>query len=133
MPTTKLTDSFLRGVDRPPSSFIRYWDTDIKGFVAHVQKTTTTLYYDRNNQRHLIGRFPTVTMPQARETAPSRSVTGHIVCWDHDHVPGTLHSLRHTFATVSVLSIQSYQTMLQLKSRQVSAKLRRAIISPNKY
>ena len=33
---------------------------------------------------------------------PSRSVTGHIVCWDHDHVPGTLHSLRHTFATVGV-------------------------------
>ncbi len=33
---------------------------------------------------------------------PSRSETGHIVCWDHDHVPGTLHSLRHTFATVAV-------------------------------
>ncbi len=69
MPTTKLTDNFLRGVERPSSGAIRHWDTDIKGFVAHVQKTTTTLYYDRNNQRHLIGRFPTVTMPQARETA----------------------------------------------------------------
>jgi integrase len=48
---------------------MRLWDTEIGGFVAHVQKTTTTLYYDRNNQRHLIGRFPTVTMPQAREAA----------------------------------------------------------------
>lgn len=35
---------------------------------------------------------------------PSRSVTGHIVCWDHDHVLGTLHSLLHTFATVALRS-----------------------------
>jgi integrase len=33
---------------------------------------------------------------------PSYSKTGHIVCWEHKHVPGTLHSLRHTFATVGV-------------------------------
>jgi integrase len=33
---------------------------------------------------------------------PSHSKSGHIVAWDHDHVPGTLHSLRHTFATVAV-------------------------------
>jgi integrase len=33
---------------------------------------------------------------------PASSKSGHIVAWDHDHVPGTLHSLRHTFATVAV-------------------------------
>jgi len=55
--------------ERPHRGVLRFWDTEIKGFVAHVQKTTTTLYYDRNNQRHLIGRYPTVSMPQARETA----------------------------------------------------------------
>ena len=33
---------------------------------------------------------------------PSFSKSGHIECWDHDSVPGTLHSLRHTFATVGV-------------------------------
>jgi hypothetical protein len=69
MPTMKLTDAFLRKVERPEKGVMRLWDTEIGGFVAHVQKTTTTLYYDRNNQRHLIGRFPTVTMPQAREAA----------------------------------------------------------------
>jgi integrase len=69
MPATKLTDNFLRAVNRPLAGTARYWDTDIKGFVAHVQKTTTTLYYDRNNRRHLIGRFPTVTLPKARDTA----------------------------------------------------------------
>jgi len=69
MPTHKLTDALLRKAERPTEGVLRFWDTEIKGFVAHVQKTTTTLYYDRNNQRHLIGRYPTVTMPQARETA----------------------------------------------------------------
>lgn len=69
MPTQKLTDTLLRKIERPTEGVLRFWDTEIKGFVAHVQKTTTTLYYDRNNQRHLIGRYPTVTMPQARETA----------------------------------------------------------------
>ena len=33
---------------------------------------------------------------------PPYGKTGHIVCWDHKHVPGTFHSLRHTFATVAV-------------------------------
>jgi integrase len=33
---------------------------------------------------------------------PSYGESGHIVCWNHGHVPGTLHSLRHTFATVGV-------------------------------
>ncbi len=59
----------MRKVERPQQGVLRFWDTDVKGFVAHVQRTTTTLYYDRNNQRHLIGRFPTVSMPQAREAA----------------------------------------------------------------
>jgi hypothetical protein len=69
MPSTKLTDAFLRKAKRPESGVVRYWDTDIRSFVAHVQKNVTTLYFDRNNRRHLIGRFPTVPMPQARETA----------------------------------------------------------------
>ena len=69
MPSTKLTDNFLRRVTRPKNGTITYWDSELKGFVAPVQKTTITLYYSRNNQRHLIGRFPTITMPIAREAA----------------------------------------------------------------
>ena len=41
--------NMLTGIDRPTSGTIRYWDLEIKGFVAHVQRTTTTLYYDRDN------------------------------------------------------------------------------------
>jgi len=33
---------------------------------------------------------------------PGRGASGHVVAWDHSEVPGTLHSLRHTFATVAV-------------------------------
>ena len=69
MPSIKLTESFLKSVDRPASGTVRYWDSEIKGFVAHVQRTTTTLYYDRDNRRHLIGKFPTVKLDRAREAA----------------------------------------------------------------
>ena len=69
MPTIKLTDRLLKGVKRPEKGFVRYWDRDIKGFLAHVYRTKITFYYDRNNQRHMIGSFPTVTMPRAREAA----------------------------------------------------------------
>ena len=51
----------------PERGTVRYWESEIKGFVAHVQKTTTTLYYDRDNRRHLIGKFPTVRLDRARE------------------------------------------------------------------
>ena len=69
MPTQKLTETLLKSVDRPECGTVRYWDSEIKGFVAHVQKTTTTLYYDRDNRRHLIGKFPTVRLDRAREAA----------------------------------------------------------------
>lgn len=69
MPSVKLTQTFLKSVERPVSGTARYWDSEIKGFVAHVQKTTTTLYYDRDNRRHLIGKYPTVKLDKAREAA----------------------------------------------------------------
>ncbi len=69
MPKVKLTDALLKTAARPAKGTVNYWDTELKGFVAHVQKTTTTLYYNRNNQRHLIGRFPSISMPLAREAA----------------------------------------------------------------
>lgn len=75
MPTEKLTTRLLDNVTRPASGTVRIWDTETKGFVAHVQKTTTTLYYDRNNQRHLIGRYPTISLPLAREAARELDVT----------------------------------------------------------
>ena len=37
-----------------------------------------------------------------RRVFPGRGASGHVVAWDHKEVPGTLHSLRHTFATVAV-------------------------------
>ena len=69
MPSIKLTETFLKSTDRPSTGTVRYWDSEIKGFVAHVQKTTTTFYYDRDNRRHLIGKFPTVRLERAREAA----------------------------------------------------------------
>jgi integrase len=69
MPTENITDRFLKSIDRPERGFVRYWDEKVKGFLAHIYKTKITFYYERNSQRHLIGSFPTVGVPQAREAA----------------------------------------------------------------
>lgn len=69
MPTANITDRFLKTVERPERGFVRYWDEKVKGFLAHAYKSKTTFYYERNCQRHLIGAYPTVTVPQAREAA----------------------------------------------------------------
>lgn len=69
MPTTNLTDRFLKSVDRPEKGFVRHWDDKVKGFLAHIYKSKITFYYERNSQRHLIGAYPTVGVPQAREAA----------------------------------------------------------------
>jgi integrase len=85
MPTKKITDNLLRKAERPTSGVLRYWDTEIKGFSANVQKRVTTFYYERDNQRQMIGRYPTVSVPQARETAREldyklrRGVAKHVV------------------------------------------------------
>ena len=69
MPTANITDRFLKTVERPERGFVRYWDEKVKGFLIHVYQLKISFYYERNCQRHLIGTYPTVTVPQAREAA----------------------------------------------------------------
>ena len=75
MPSNHLTKKYLDNLERPAVGVVRHWDTDIKGFVAYVQSTATTLYYQRNirdkTKRILLGRYPTVTLQQARKSARS--------------------------------------------------------------
>lgn len=40
--------------------------------------------------------------PKTRWVFPSFAKSGHLEGWNHASVPGTRHSLRHTFATVGV-------------------------------
>jgi integrase len=73
MPSIHLTKKYLDNIDRPDKGVVRCWDTEIKGFVAYVQCTTTTLYYQRNirdkTKRVLLGRYPTISLSQARTSA----------------------------------------------------------------
>lgn len=75
MPSIHLTKKYLDSIERPKEGVVRHWDTEIKGFVAYVQRTATTLYYQRNvrdkTKRVLLGRYPTVTLTQARASARS--------------------------------------------------------------
>ena len=69
MPTANITDRFLKNVEHPECGFVRYWDDRVKGFLAHIYKSKITFYYERDCQRHIIGTYPTVGVPQAREAA----------------------------------------------------------------
>ena len=75
MPSNHLTKKYLDNLTRPAEGVARHWDTEIKGFVAYVQRTATTLYYQRNirdkTKRILLGRYPTVSLTQARKSARS--------------------------------------------------------------
>lgn len=61
-------------------------------------EATGTDTHDRRSHAHSDER-PGLDV---RWVFPSFGKTWHIEAWDHKEVPGTLHSLRHMFATVGV-------------------------------
>lgn len=73
MPTARLTETYLQRAERPTEGVIRHWDTEVKGFVAHVRPAATTLYYQRDvrgkTKRVLLGRLGTVKLDAARTMA----------------------------------------------------------------
>lgn len=73
MPTTELSNRYLDSVERPPKGLVRHWDTVVRGLVAHVQPSATTLYFQIDQRgktkRINLGRYPTVKLNQARDAA----------------------------------------------------------------
>lgn len=73
MPTVELSARQLESLPRPETGLVRYWDTVVRGFVAHVRPTATTLYFQIDQRgktkRVNLGRYPTVSINKARDAA----------------------------------------------------------------
>lgn len=74
MPTATLTEIMLRALKPPERGQVTYWDRSIgiRGFGIRVSAggaKTFTLVYGPHRERKTIGRYPTITLAQAREEA----------------------------------------------------------------
>jgi integrase len=71
MPETTLTDITLRALKAPEKGQIDYWDKTLIGFGVRISKEakTFTLRYGTPRQRVTIGRFPIISLADARTEA----------------------------------------------------------------
>jgi hypothetical protein len=73
VPRAILTDTFLRQVQTPADYTHDYWDRTLPSFGVRVARGgTKTFVLKKDNKRHVIGRYPIVTLKQAREEARRR-------------------------------------------------------------
>jgi integrase len=72
MPTAPLTDRTLKTLEAPDSGQLTYWDNTLSGFGVRVSQGGTKSFvvvYGPNRTRKTIGRYPTVSLKQARDKA----------------------------------------------------------------
>ena len=69
----KLTETYVRKIPPTKSGTDKHWDSEVKGFVLFVGKTSKTWYFQKDvggqTKRVLIGRYPLITAQVARQTA----------------------------------------------------------------
>ncbi len=68
MPQQLLTDITIRAL-KPTVSRVDYWDTKIPGFGIRVGPRTKTFIVKQENRRHTIGRYPDLSLSDARAQA----------------------------------------------------------------
>ena len=72
MPQTQLTDLSIRNIQPPPTGQATYWDGTLPGFGLRISQGGTksfVLVHGRSRQRVTIGRYPIITLSQARTKA----------------------------------------------------------------
>lgn len=72
MPNAKaLTDAGLKTLPLPESGTVTVWDTTLKGFGVRVSPkgTKTFIALIGSGQRHKIGRYPLISLTEARSEA----------------------------------------------------------------
>jgi len=72
MPTAHLTDISVRSIQPPPQGQATHWDEALPGFGLRISQGGTksfVLVHGRSRQRVTIGRYPVITLSQARARA----------------------------------------------------------------
>ena len=70
MPNTHFSDRGLQSIQPPPQGQVDWWDTSLPSFGCRVsQGGSKTFILKRDNRRITIGRFPIISLAQARTEA----------------------------------------------------------------
>jgi integrase len=72
MPIVSLTDVSIRALQIPPQGQVTYWDASQSGFGVRVSQGGTKTFivvYGAQRQRFSIGRYPIISLKQARDKA----------------------------------------------------------------
>lgn len=70
MPTLHLTDLVVRSLKPPASGQIDYWDVTMRGFGVRVSQAGSKTFVAKvHNQRVTIGRYPDMSLAEARKNA----------------------------------------------------------------
>src|SRR5271156_3953050 len=70
MPRLHLTDMAVRALKAPASGQVDYWDAATRGFGLRVSQAGTKTFVAKvNNRRVTIGRYPDVSLADARRKA----------------------------------------------------------------
>lgn len=75
MPKVSLTDITLKSLTGPKSGQVTYWDESVSGFGVRVSQGGTKSFvvvYGVNRQRETLGRYPIISLKQARDKAKKR-------------------------------------------------------------
>lgn len=66
-----LTDVAIKRLTAPPTGQLKVWDTKLPGFGIIIGKRTRTFYavYGQNRRNHKIGRYPDISLKDARTAA----------------------------------------------------------------
>lgn len=83
MPETSLTDLSIRSFPAPPAGTVTYWDTATRGFGLRLSAggARTFIVLIASGRRQKIGRYPTVSLRDARAEAKrllARKALGHV-------------------------------------------------------
>ncbi|MEZ0302245.1 MAG: Arm DNA-binding domain-containing protein, partial [Hyphomicrobiaceae bacterium] len=87
MPRITLTDYSIKALSIPDGSQVEYWDMSLRTFGVRVAKGgSKTFVLKRGQQRFVLGRYPAVSLKEARAEAhrrlalkyfPSKSIRAH--------------------------------------------------------
>jgi integrase len=72
MPSARLTDILIRGLKPPSEGQITYWDTTLPSFGLRISQggsKTFVLVHGKSRKRQTIGRYPIVSLSDARAEA----------------------------------------------------------------
>ena len=116
MPRLHLTDLAVRALKTPASGQVDYWDAAIRGFGVRVSQAGTKTFVAKvKNRRVTIGRYPDVSLADARRKA--NGVKSETQPVDRSNI--TFEQAYEKFKAAHRREERAYQVRLRARPRKV--------------